>query len=128
MAAARGTGRRAYWRRQIEAHRRSGLSQAAFCAQEGLRTGTLSFWKWKLGRETGPTSGSKATGSRRIAPPPAFVPVQLAALKVDPAAATLSDAIDIELRLGAGYGLRMRGRVDPGWLAQVLWGLEGRGC
>lgn len=40
--------RRGYWQAQIDAHRRSRQSQAAFCAARGLRTGTFSFWKWKL--------------------------------------------------------------------------------
>jgi hypothetical protein len=38
--------RREYWRALVDAHRRSGLSQAAFCRRRGIPTGTLSFWKW----------------------------------------------------------------------------------
>ena len=36
------------WRRQIQACRRSGLSQAEFCRRHGLNQGTFSGWKTKL--------------------------------------------------------------------------------
>jgi hypothetical protein len=35
--------RREYWRALVDAHRRSGLSQAAFCRRRGIPTGTLSL-------------------------------------------------------------------------------------
>ena len=127
MATARGTGRQAYWRRQIEAQGRSGLSRAAFCAQQGLRPGTLSFWKWKLAREAGPTARAGATMRRRT-PPPAFVPVQVAARTAERGRPTVPNDVELELRLSAGRELRLRGRVDPGWLVQVLRGLEGTAC
>jgi len=69
--------RREYWRGLIEAHRRSGLSQAAFCRRRGLRKGTLSFWKWKLAREAGAGPGRAAGSPAGPAAPPTFVPIQL---------------------------------------------------
>jgi hypothetical protein len=78
------SGRRAYWRRQVEAHRRSELSQAEFCAQRGLRKGTLSFWRWKLAQEAGPASRPASTSPPRSSSAPPFIPVQLPALKTAP--------------------------------------------
>jgi hypothetical protein len=120
------SARRAYWRRQVDAHRRSGLSQVAFCAQRGLCKGTLSFWKWKFAREAGLASHRNLTGPARTASAPPFVPVQLAALKsareMPTPSATLA-GVEIELALGSGRGLRVRGRVDAAWLVQVLRGI-----
>jgi hypothetical protein len=46
VADEKRAARRAFWERHVEAHRRSGLSQAVYCARQGLRKGTLSFWRW----------------------------------------------------------------------------------
>src|SRR3989338_4144259 len=69
--------RREYWRGLVDAPRRRGLGQAAFCRRRGIPTGTLSFWKWKLAREAG--ARRAADGPARPASPPAFVPIQIAA-------------------------------------------------
>jgi hypothetical protein len=135
MATARRAGaragRRAYWRRQVEAHRRSGLSQAAFCAQQGLRKGTLSFWRWKLAREARAAARPDATSPRHTASAAPFIPIQLAAVQAahdESTRPTPPDGIEIELTVGAAHRLRVRGRVDAAWLVQVLRGLEGPGC
>lgn len=100
--------RRAYWRAQIAAQEASGLTAAAFCRQRGLRKGTLSFWRWKFAQEGRPRSHRPAT----------FVPVRLrpapAAPRVPPPAG------ELEIALAPGRGVRVRGRVEPTWLAQVL--------
>ena len=115
--------RRGYWQAQIEAHRRSGLSQVAFCARRGLRKGTFSFWKWKLKRDAG-------TGAP--APPtimtPAFIPIRMTAAPAVEAARVTPAGVELELTLGLGRCLRVRGPVEPTWLVQVLRGLEAPGC
>jgi hypothetical protein len=125
------SARRAYWRRHVDAHRRSGLSQVAFCAQRGLRKGTLSFWKWKFAREARQASRRPdATGTPRTPPAtvtPRFIPIHVAAPRAPRALAgpsTIPDGVEIELTLGPGRGLRVRGRVEPAWLVQVLRGIE----
>ncbi len=121
------SARRAYWRRQVDAHRRSGLSQVEFCARRGLSKGTLSFWKWKFAREAGLASRRDSTGPPRTSSAAPFVPVQLAALKIAremPAPPATLAGVEIELALGPGRGLRVRGLVDPAWLVQVLRGIE----
>ena len=108
--------RREHWRALLEAQRRSGLSLAAFCRQRGVRTGTLSFWKWKLTHEAAAADGRTA--------PTRFVPVQLAAHSTAPAApAALRD---VEIALATGRQVRIR--VDLAELAAVLRAVEALGC
>jgi hypothetical protein len=120
------SARRAYWRRQVDGHRRSGLSQVAFCAQRGLRKGTLSFWKWKFAREARQAPRPDATGPPPAIVTPRFIPIHVAASRAPRAAAgpaTTPDGVEIELTLGPRHALRVRGRVDPAWLVQVLRGI-----
>src|SRR5216683_5475432 len=116
--------RREHWRALLEAQRRSGLSLTAFCRRRGLRKGTLSFWKWKLAREVEASAGRGATAS--------FVPIQISVPSGshEPGAppATLADLGELEIALTDGRLVRVRGRVDPRWLAAVLREVEARGC
>jgi hypothetical protein len=117
--------RREHWRALLEAQRRSGLSLAAFCRRQGLRKGTLSFWKWKLAREAEANTGRGATAS--------FVPVQIAAVPPRPRelgapTAMLAELGELEITVADGRLVRVRGRVDPRWLAAVLREVEARGC
>jgi hypothetical protein len=124
--------RREYWRGLVEAHRRSGLSQAAFCRRRGLRKGTLSFWKWKLAQEAGAGPGRAADIPARPATPPIFVPIQLGSPRA-PRAAGESPAErdgngEVEIALGRRGLVRVRGPVDPAWLVAVVRGVEALGC
>jgi hypothetical protein len=121
------SARRAYWRRHVDAHRRSGLSQVAFCAQRGLRKGTLSFWKWKFAREARQAPHPDANRMLPVTATPRFIPIHVAAPRAPRAwagPATTPDGVEIELTLGSGHGLRVRGRVEPAWLVQVLRGIQ----
>ena len=46
---------RTVWKQRIARWRASGERIEVFCAQHGLRVGTLKWWAWKLGREATPT-------------------------------------------------------------------------
>ena len=62
---------------------------------------------------------------------PPFIPIRITApaaqRAVEPAPAA-TDGVEVELTLGPGRCLRLRGRVEPTWLVQVLRGLEAPGC
>ena len=135
MATHRGVGkaaapqaRREYWQGQVEAQGRSGLSQAVFCRRRGLRKGTFSFWKWKFAHE--------ARGRPRQAPvspvspvrwagAPAFVPIELGP---PPVGLRSMPADEVEIALGPRRCVRVRGRVEPGWLTAVLRAVEALEC
>jgi hypothetical protein len=123
--------RRHYWQGLIEECHQSGLSQAEFCRQRGVKRRSLSFWKWKLSHAAG-APGPAA--SRRGRPPRAraFVPVQVVPPR-RPSGAVSTDAVpawagEIELVLPPGRLVRVRGRVDAGWLRQVLGIVEAPRC
>lgn len=68
--------------------------------------------------------------AKRSAPPPAFVPVRITAgpLPLGAAAGLVPSDGEVAIALGRARRVRVRGRVDPAWLVQVLHGLEARGC
>ena len=107
-AARPGRSRRGYWRAQVAAHAKSGLSVAAFCRQHGLRKGTLSFWRWKFAQEA----------RRAPRPTPAFVPVHVA--PTAPARDRGPAVGELEITLAPERRVRVSGRVEPAWLAEVL--------
>ena len=43
----------AYWRGHVEGWRASGDSQKAYCARNGLKAGSLSYWHRRLAKESG---------------------------------------------------------------------------
>lgn len=45
-----------YWRKHLERWERSGLTQVAYCAQQGLRAKTFSRWRSKVASKTEPAS------------------------------------------------------------------------
>lgn len=53
------------WARRVARLERSGLSLRKFAAREGLKAGSLSFWKWKLAQQR--------SSAARAATPPKFV-------------------------------------------------------
>ena len=125
--AAGARPRRDYWRGVVEACRRSGMSQAAFCRRRGLSSGTLGYWKCILAREARP-----GRSPARLEPkPPAFLPVRIAGPPPRPAAmsgAPPASRGELEIALGHGRLVRVRGRVDAQWLGAVIAVLEARRC
>jgi len=89
------------WRRLIEAQAASGLSQSAFCAQQGLSRATFGYWKRKLRQAEsaqGPAGGSETHASDWI---------DVSAL-LGGGAAPAGGGWQIELDLGNGLCLRLR--------------------
>jgi hypothetical protein len=127
--AARPLGsRREYWRTVVDEWRRSGLGQSEFCRRRGLRAGTLAWWKHMLARqpEAPPLKSSGSAGA--VAPPRVtFVPLRITPARAVQVTTTLSartDAADGELEIvlddARRVRVRVRGRVDPHWLGQVI--------
>ena len=117
--------RREYWRALIAECGSSGLSQAEFCRRRAIPPGTLSCWKHKLSREA---RRARRPSTSVPGPParPAFLPVRVTGPQ--PPRATPDGAGELEIALGSGRLVRVRGRVDAQWLGQVIVTLEASRC
>ena len=101
------------WAKRVERLERSGLSIRTFAAREGLKPGSLSFWKWKLtqgqhgrpGPAVGPLKFVELTTTAPISPPPAAVP-------------------GFEVLLRSGRTVRVPGGFDAAELARLVGVLE----
>jgi len=128
--------RRTTRREMVERWKASGLSQAAFCRQEGLSPKT--FYGWKVGVEReGAAKQTRAAGSRgtdgRSAPPaeasPAWASVKLvpsrgAEANTRPPGSASREAVCLEVVLGNGRRVRVGTDVDASLLAKVVGVLE----
>jgi hypothetical protein len=122
------TPRREYWRALVEEHRRSGLSLAEFCRQRGIPRGSLSCWKHKLSRERKPgTAAAPSPPGRPVFVPVRIAPPRLPALAADPKGPVRGDGA-LDIVLGRGRLVRVRGPVDVQWLGRVVQALEAGGC
>ena len=64
------------WAKRVARWQRSGLPGRAFAEQTGLNAHTLTFWKWRLGREgAGPALAATPARGRGPRPAPSFVEV-----------------------------------------------------
>ena len=115
--------RREYWRTVLDEWRRSGLGQREFCRRRGLRAGTLAWWKHTLAPEAdGPPLRSSGAADAAVPPRVTFVPLRITP---DPGATISSERTDtadgeLEIVLDDARRVRVRGRVDPQWLGQVI--------
>jgi hypothetical protein len=108
--------RREHWRAILDDWRQSGLRQTEFCQRRGIAPGTLAWWKHTFGREPGPAI-PPAPGR-----PMAFVPVRI---RPAPRPCLMAGRLgandgELEIMLSGGRRVRVRGRVDPQWLGQVI--------
>ena len=124
--------RREYWQALIEECQQSGLSQGAFCRQRGIARRSLSFWKWKLSHPAGARGRGPASGRAGTAQAPPFLPVRVVGPRGAPGEptprVTASEAGELEIALGGGQFVRVRGWVDVAWLGQILGVLAGSRC
>jgi hypothetical protein len=91
----------ARWRNHIEAWQQSGLSQAAYCRQQGLNANTFS------GR----------LRDYRALPPPKPAELKLLPVRVESSGAPAGVLV---LRLPRGQQLELPTTVPPRWLAELL--------
>ena len=105
--------RETLWRKRVGAWSRSGLSQAAYCRQQGLAPADFSWWKHELARRDGLAAASPAQpSSERL---PQFVPLQVTAVNTRGACA---------LELRNGRRLQIDSGTDPRWVAELAAALE----
>jgi hypothetical protein len=95
----------AHWRRHVEVWRGSGLSQAAYCHQQGFNRKTFSVWTRRVQVDL---SLDKDT-------PLESLPVQL-----EPSAPVARMQASVMLRLSQGAQLELSTAVSPRWLAELL--------
>jgi hypothetical protein len=94
------------WREHVEQWKASGLTAAQYGDRAGVNPGTLSYWKWCLGRETRACVTSEAALAT-------FVEVR-----------TPEDS-RLELELAGGRRLRVPASFDPAILRRLVDVLEG---
>jgi hypothetical protein len=103
------------------------LSQAEFCRRRRLVPGTFAYWKHVLAAETRARSGP----GPRSTVAPAFVPVRVVATP-GPSATLARCPVDVdgelEIVCANQRRVRVRGRLDAPWLAEVLRTVERLGC
>lgn len=97
----------AQWRELFQAQAASGLGAAAFCRTHGVCPKYFSLRRRQLSK------GGEADDAARVS---AFVPV---------AVQRSTDALTVEVRLGATLSLGVPVAVAPRWLVEVLHGLRG---
>jgi hypothetical protein len=91
------------WAEHVRAWRSGGRTQAAYCAEHGLKMGTLAHWSWRLGKEP---SGVVAPTAKQ-----ALVPIHVAASVMAPLTA--------EVRF-AGGSVHLPAGVDVAWAAALV--------
>ena len=103
------------WAKRVERLERSGLTIRTFAEREGLKAGSLSFWKWKLAQERGGRSGSVPVG------PLKFVELMTAP---DSARSITAASPGFEVLLRSGQTVRVPGGFDAAELARLVVVLE----
>ena len=109
-----GRSSRDEWEKRVERWVDSGLTAAEFGAEAGINPRTLTFWKWRLGRERG------------RARPPTRGFVEVVAPAVGGGAVETAGLAFLEVVLRDGTLVRVPPRFDIAALKHVLGALEGR--
>jgi len=102
------------WAARVARWTRSGLTADAFAARERVNPRTLTYWRWRLRKDT-PTT----------LPAPAAPVARFVELVVPPAAREAR--VDVEIVLPAGYRVRVSDAGAGDTLRTVLDVLEARG-
>ena len=96
--------RRAFWQEHLAQWQASGMSQVAYCRQQGLRLAQFGYWKKRLLTARGPATAPTAAD---------FIAVQMAS-----AGATLTIVLNDRLRVEVYPGF------DPVTLRAVIQALS----
>ena len=95
----------AHWRRHVEAWRESGLSQAAYCQQQGLNRKTFSVWTRRVQVDLFLDKDA---------------PLELLPVQLESSAPVASTPSSVMLRLAHGAQLELSTAASPHWLAELL--------
>lgn len=101
---SRKTKGRAYWQSHLQAWSQSGLTQTAYCSQQGISKSAFYNWKSKLKAETATVND------------PPFVAVQVGAQP----AYQMSELAKLSIQLTNGLSLRVPLTTDPALLLPWL--------
>ena len=93
------------WCRHVEAWRKSGLSQADYCRQQGLNPKTFSTWTRRVRRELSLDKDA---------------PLEIIPVQVVPSVPVTSAHACVMLRLAHGAQLELSTAAPPRWLAELL--------
>ena len=109
------TDRARHWQAVVRKQERSGLTQVAYCREQGINPGTFAWWKRQLAARA---DGSEKHGSpgrrRRGSKTERFVEVRL------PSAATPA----CEIVLARGRTIRLFGSLDPASVTRLITAVE----
>jgi transposase len=106
------------WAKRVRRWQRSGLTAKQFEARTGIKASTLSYWKWRLGKDGQRAEGLAPRRSQEV-PRVEFVEFQAAAMS-----AMAMTGIDV---VAGRYVVRVGAGFDAVTLGQVLDALEQRG-
>lgn len=109
-----------FWRQRLEGQASSGLSIRSWCRRHQIHESAFYRWRKELARRG--EAKSKTTASRTVRAAATLVPVRMVEDQL-----TGSDPA-VEIFLSQGRHLRVQGRVDRQWLADVLAVLEAPPC
>jgi len=104
-----------FWQDHIGLWRKSGLSQAAYCREQGLRVNRFSYWKRRL-ESGGKTSGLEASLVR--------VPVLAGSGLLEDSTSGATSAV-LEVRIGERYRISVGAGFVAAHLQALVRALEG---
>ena len=121
------------WRERIEAWRRSGQTQQAFCRTHGLAAGSFSHWKTELVRRDDLRASARATATAvaagddgRERSPEALGWSEVLCPVASPA--EVRDGAGFEVVLPGGWSVKLGPRFEAESLRRLLGVLEERSC
>ena len=104
-----------FWRHHIGLWRKSGLSQAAYCREQGLKVNRFTYWKRRLGAG-GKTSASQASLVR--------VPVLAGSGLLEDSTSGAKPVV-LEVRIGERYRISVGNGFVAAHLQALVRALEG---
>lgn len=106
------------WCKRVARWQRSGLTAREFAEQAGLNAHTLTFWKWRLGRERREAGAVPDAIKARVLQPAAFV--EVVAGPAEGSAAQRGPAAEcVEVILVDGVRIRVPGGAAKSAVAVV---------